>query len=308
MAQTFGEMKTEAGRLSGYQTPDAFTLYGDSINRRYRDILTRHSWPDLDTDLTVTVSAGENSVGIPIEGGLIRSIYNTTASQFMERVDPVEMDQRFGEQVDDSDSLRYYAVHGNRGAFKEMAAGTISVASTAAADAVAVRVRGFDGAGFPFDLEGNVNGTNSVGILDSTMTVAGSKVMEFTKAADTAGNILLYSNATLISKIGPNERSARYNWIRFLSSASTDTVLRVNLKVFPTEFDDDKDVPVLRGIEHILIVGATADGYRKLQQFSKALAEEVRYEQLLENYMEMHVSETEVAIQSSGSMHEYRRM
>lgn len=307
MAQTFGEMKDEAARLSGYATPEAITLYGESINRRYRDILSRHSWPDLDSELSVTVSAGENSVGVPIEGGLIRSVYNVTNSMFMERIDPVEMDQRFGDLVDDSDTLKYYAVHGNRGAYKTLAAGDISVYSSSATDAASVRVRGFDGDGFPFDLSGEINGTRVISLSDASMTVAGAKVMEFTKSSDTNGNIFLQDSAGIASKIGPNERAARYNWLRFLSSASAATTLRVNIKVFPTEFDDDSDIPILRGIEHILIVGAAADGYRRLQQFSKAMSEEARYMDLLENYMEMHISEVDTAIQTSGTMHRYRR-
>lgn len=309
MARIFGDIVSEAGELLNRTDPQMRTVLKQSVNRRYREILQAESWPELHREITVTVSAGESTVGVPFEAEIVRSVYNTGASLMLERLDPVAMDQRFGATLDTTGTLRHFSVTGVRGTYANPIAGTqMVVRSSSSEDSCLVRITGFSSDGEPFDASATVNGTNYAILLPLPVNYPGGEVLTFTKDNDTAGRIQLLQAIppNIMGYISANERAARYTWLRFSTASDVDVSLRVQAVVYPPDFEDDNDVPILRGIEHILVIGAEADGYRYLREHQKATGEELRYMELVRDYLHRRNAEDGRSIQSSGSMDQYR--
>lgn len=314
MSQTLAEMAAEAAaQLGTHSNTDMLSVLKAGINRRYKRILQMQSWPDVDRTLSITVAAGESSVGIPIKGVAVRSVYNATTSCPVMLVSNDRLESLTGETVGQSGSLGYYVNEGFRGAFRTLTSADLGlfVVSTEAADVGTVRVTGFndpDGArgGTPFTATASLSGTTPVSIFDPG-TLAGCTVETFSKADDTVGTIILQGNsgADELSYLGPKEHSAQYTWIRFDHAADTDTSLRVNVRLNALGLVNDDDVPALRGIDHILVEGALADGYRRHQQMAKASFQEGVFEKLVNDYLNMRVEDSPPIV-AEGTMHHYR--
>lgn len=300
MSQTLAEMASEAAVQFGDTSTALTAVFKAGIRRRYARVLQRLGYPETNRTINVTVAAGESTVGIPIKGAAVRSVFNSTRNCQVQNMTQEGFDSMVGDLAGDSGAIRYYVNEGHRGVYRSFTTSDLGlfIVSTEAADVGTIRVTGYndpDGtlAGQPFTATASLSGTTPVSIYDPG-TLDGVTIETFTKSVDTVGVIFLQGNsgADEAGALGPTERSAQYTWLRFDSAADTATSLRVNCRLRDTGLQNDEDVPILRGIEHILVEGAIADGLRRHQQHAKARLQENLFMSLLDDYINLRMEDS----------------
>lgn len=313
MARTLAEIIDEAGTLVGRTDTVAQKVIRQSANRRYRQILQAEAWPELMREVSVTVAAGDAEVGVPFLADTVRSVFNTTTNEMLEPIDGVTMDRMLGNVVGQSGALRHWSHQGTRGAFKNLIAPTLPieafrpiVVSTQAVDNCTVSISGYDSEGLPYTMAGTINGTNEVLVDTYPLNLDGATVLNFSKDRDTIGTIQLKQTDTLVGEIGYSERAARYTWLRFPRAADVATTLRVQARIYAPDMTEDSDVPAIRGVEDMLVVGACADLWRYLREHQKALGEEGRFMEMKADFLYARNAEMPDVVQASGMMHHYR--
>lgn len=289
MAQTLGEMVTEATVVTGRTTPEARNVAKASITRRYKEIANVRDWDAFHREITATVTAGRSTVGLPYHVDSIDSVWNVTAGCPVEPYHPKRMESLFGSDMATSGTLSGYFIAGVRGSILPTTgvATPVTVASTSTQDNVTVVVEGSDENGLPFSITAVVNGTNQIPVTYPSDVSGPLDIESFSKGSTTQGKIVLSEPSLLsvLSVIGAKARDARYTWLRFNAVAGTATSLRVQANIPPDELVADEDIPLIRGCEPVLVRGAIADIYRFLQSYQKARSEEQMFQILKEELM-----------------------
>jgi hypothetical protein len=133
------------------------------------------------------------------------------------------------------------------------------------------------------------------------------KVDSFSKNAVTVGKITLseLSGGGTIAVIAAGAKEARYTWLRFNAAAGSAVSIRVHATIHPEDLSADDDIPMLRGVEPVLVQGGAAAIYRWLQQHQKAVFEESIYQSLRDDYV-TRGQLLSPAPSGTGTMHHYR--
>ena len=288
MAQTRGEMVTEATSIVGRTSPEAIAVVQGSINRRYKEVATAHEWHEFHREIEVTVTSGQSTVGLPYEVENIESIWNLTIDCPVERHSARMTEHYYGIDMATAGALYGYFVAGVRGSIQATtgSATTLSVSSSSTQDNVGVTIEGHDENGLPFTMSATVNGTGAIAVAYPSGVAGPLDIEAFSKGATTQGKITLTdATAGTIGVIAAKAREARYTWLRFNAVADTAVSLRIQAKIPPDELTADDDIPLIRGVEPVLVRGATADLYRFLQRHQTALVEERLYQSIKDEFV-----------------------
>lgn len=305
--KTLIELVEEAGDLVGRTDAEMAPVIRKSINRRHRFICRKFSWPELYETVSLTISAGNSTVGIPLQVAEVRSVFNVSTGSPINRLDPVTLEERFGVSVTSTGAPSHFAVDGLRGTMLNFTGtGSIYVTSSSALDSVDVRVEGYDGDNMPYTMTGTVNGTSQITLSNAAANFAGATVRTFSKSSDTVGDVSLVENGITLGSIAPTERRSGYKWLRFDRAADQDTSIRVAAKIQVPDLVQDSDMALLQGIDDCLVVGAVSDTLRRLSEYEKATREELRFMELVNDAVNEAAAEAGETIQAQGTMHKYR--
>lgn len=318
--KTFGELKLECGRMVNKTDSNTLTRLGEAINRKYHEVMLVYNGDADIRTLPVTVDAGTGTVGVHYEARAIKHVYNETIKSPVKILKPHEMDMQFGELRESGMAIRHCAVEGHRGVYKDLPTSAALKASAGAGDTCNVQVSGYDPAygtasppfidALPFIRSATVVGNGGTTLSPTTALASGARIQTFTKDCDTSEAVKLFITVLTVDiplgYIGPMERSASYAWLRFSGLADQDTTLRVVAKIRLPDLVSDLDTMVVDEVEQVVLVGAVADFYRSLREFSKASVEERRYQFLKEEFLFRQEADSGAAFQASGAMHEYR--
>lgn len=289
MAQTLGEMVTEATLQVGRTSAEARTVARASINRRYKELAVAHNFPAFHREISATVTAGRSTVGLPYEVESIESVWNTTVDCEIQRFSPAQTEHYYGPDMATTGALYGYFIAGIRGSIQATtgSATTLSVTSSSTQDNVGVTVEGHDENGLPFTMTATVNGTGAIPLTYPSGVAGPLDIDAFSKGSTTQGKITLSepSGVGTIGVIAAKAREARYTWLRFNAVADVATAIRVQAMIPPDDLTADDDIPIIRGVETVLVRGATADLYRFLQAHQKAMAEENLFQGLKDEFL-----------------------
>lgn len=312
MQKNFSEIVAEITRKFVRSDPEFTAVIEGAVRRRYKQILRKAGWHEKVARDTLTLSANSDLLVLPRYMEDVISIYDTTSSRPLY---PVGI-----EQIDlDLDDRTYYTTNAESTHFaKERVSswnGTTPtddldwiVRSTNASDTGTVQVKMVDkSSGSTVTDTATINGQNTIVLSNLPDATDLADIVEFSKSGDTSGTISLEVNGVVFSKIGPQDRLARYLWVRIPYAASAATTMRVLYRRSMPSLDSANDVPVL-DCDDLLEIGGYADGLRFMNSFQKAVAEEARFMDLLEDFIVEYELEGAEYAQARGSMSEYRRM
>lgn len=312
MPQTLESMALEAGEMVGKTDTHHLSVCRKAIKRRYREISQAHEWPELAREITVTVASGSGTVALPFVTEVIQSVWNATQSEPVDRISIREMESIYGDQMAVAGLQCRYAIQGVFGSNANLLTpftAPVFVKSNSANDSCVVRLEGYTvSTGLPFFSTGTVNGTSQIFLgFDALTQLNNLSVTAFTKDVDTVGAVTLEQSGVsgALAVIAPGQRYSRYTWLRFNALASAATSMRIQCIVTADDLTDDNDIPIMRGVEAVLVVGAAADLYRYSQMHQKAMLTEQVYQQMKRDYIDRGIL-LDAQTGAQGTMHRYR--
>jgi len=261
---------------SGYETK-----IKEFLNRRYEYLWHKYLWKEIiEIDEAITTVSGEVELVLPKTVGEIIALTERANDVVLTDMSPYVYQQKHLDTITDQTRPTSYTISGETGAADQPAsASKISFASASASDTTQdVRIWG---------IASSEEVTESVSLTGTTAaetTNTYTRVDRVSKDADTVGVVTGTAGSVTVVTLAPTEYTARYLKIRLHKVPAAAYTLYLTYKKRFRKLLNDEDVLEF-DCEAALISGTYADCLKEQRQFSKAQAEESKFQEIVLTYL-----------------------